>query len=454
MRIIQYFLVSSFLAVTFGFFANAAFAADYYWTNLYGQGSFSDPLTACRSTHSSVESVGLNAAGTSASCYISGTSSIGQVYRYGDSCPVNTTYNPQTGVCDASEQNLCEQAAGASTTYSVPVSFDGSPPPDEVDVNGCLAKFGGVITCGVKTDGSAYCTGTATITGEETSASSPVAGPAAECTFNCTADFPQSESSDLACDPVTDPATGASLCTSESHFSDPGTMNCGTANGELVCTENPKSRSQDKVVETKTETSTNPDGSTTTTTTTKTDTENCLGVNNCTTSTSTQTSTGGTNADGSTKPDSSSCVGAGCEAPEDMPEEPTSSVSGEDCGVPVVCEGDAVACATLRQAKEQNCHLQEMNDYESVKTDIDNLFTGSEFQPDAETEIQIPSFISEGTRFMSPSCPAPESFSVLGRAFALEYTPLCNAAEAISPLLIIMAALSAALYIGRAFGGV
>ncbi|TBW03696.1 hypothetical protein E0E52_14495, partial [Azotobacter chroococcum] len=236
-----------------------SWAVDYYWKNLYLQGSYSDPLSACKSTHSSVTSVVLNSSGTYASC-ITGTSSLGQVYRYGDSCPVNMTYNVQTGICEAPEESICQQAQGASTTYTVQVSFDGAPPPDTVDVNGCLATFGGVMICGNQTDGTATCTGTATITGEETGGSTPVAGPATECTYNCTADFPQTESSELPCEPTTDPATGASVCTSESHFSEPGTLTCGTGDGKLVCTEDPKSRSQDKVSEQTTTTTTNPDG--------------------------------------------------------------------------------------------------------------------------------------------------------------------------------------------------
>ena len=98
-------------------------------------------------------------------------------------------------------------------------------------------------------------------------------------------------------------------------------MTCGTANGDLVCTEDPKSRSQDKVTEQTTSTTTNADGSTSTTTTTTTSTTNCVGINGCTSSTTTETKTGGTNADGSAKPDTTSCTGESCAAPEDLPED-------------------------------------------------------------------------------------------------------------------------------------
>lgn len=305
-----------------------SWAVSYYWKFSWSATQFASAQVACESEASSVTelvNVTFNASGTVAYCNMrrisDGYTSQLSVQRYGDSCPAGTEYNALTGGCDAPEQSLCEQAQGASANYKVPIPFADSPPPDTVDVNGCLATFGGVIICGNETDGSASCTGTATITGEETGGSTPIAGPATECTYNCTADFPQTESSELPCEPTTDPATGASVCTSESHFSEPGTMTCGTANGKLVCTENPKSRSQDKVTEQTTSTTTNSDGSTSTTTTTTTSKTDCVGINGCTSSTTTETKTGGTNADGSAKPDTTSCTGEGCTAPEDLPED-------------------------------------------------------------------------------------------------------------------------------------
>lgn len=323
-----------------------SFAVDYYWylNGAYNPSpnSFPDPTTACQAANfSSLTSSGWSVTFDHIEQYsltvyrcwykasLNGQAPVDKNYananRAGSTCPPDTVYNSSTGLCDAPEQSLCEQAQGASTTYTVQVQFASSPPPDTVDVNGCLATFGGVMICGNQTDGTATCTGTATITGEETGGSTPIAGPATECTYNCTADFPQTESSELPCEPTTDPATGASVCTSESHFSEPGTMTCGTANGKLVCSENPKSRSQDKITEQTTTTSTNSDGSTSSSTTTTTSTTNCVGINGCTSSTKTETTSGGTNADGSPKPDATTCTGDACSAPEDLPEDEAAS---------------------------------------------------------------------------------------------------------------------------------
>lgn len=233
--------------------------------------------------------------------------------RFGDSCPAGTTYNAATGACES--DNLCQQAIGASTNYYVKTQLDADP-PDQVDINGCLAQFGGVITCRNTTDGYGVCTGTATITGEQTTTSSPIAGDPATAD-----DTPQVKSEELPCSPTTDPATGASVCTTQSTFSQPGESTCGTMDGKLVCTEVVKSKSDDKIVETKTQTTTNPDGSTTKTTTTTTAKTSCVGINNCTSTTTTETKTGGTNADGSAKPDTSSCTGTGCTDPTKTDEE-------------------------------------------------------------------------------------------------------------------------------------
>jgi len=373
--------------------------------------------------------------------------------RSGTSCPAGSTYNPATGACDS--DNRCLLAKGASTTYYVKTQLSSSP-PDQVDIGGCLAKFGGVITCRNTSNGFGVCTGTATITGEQTTATSPVAGTGTECSgTSCQSESPKTEKSEFPCEYSTDPATGVRVCTSETHFSEPGTSTCQSGGGALVCVEEPKSRSQDKTTNSKIEDSTNPDGSTTSKTTTTTSTSSCLGINNCTSTSSTETSTGGTNPDGSPKPSTSSCTGDGCAAPEDAPkeEEPKPSVSGEDCKAPLMCEGDAITCAILRQSKELKCHEEEQDDYAAHKSEIDALFADPKFHADADTEVPIPDFINEGTRFMDPSCPGPQQFTVGGRAFALQFTPLCNAADSMSPLFVMVAALSAALYIGKGLGG-
>jgi len=320
------------LFLLFVLFSSFASAADYYWfPSGHGEFKFSNPDDACRKAFdiwnasyppgSYTYSRSEFSSETAYRCYLISSGSgneltfggPGWAYRMGDTCPTGTTYNAATGLCES--DNLCQQAKGASTSYYVKTQLSANP-PDQVDINGCLATFGGVITCRNTTDGYGVCTGTATITGEQTTTSSPIAGDPATVD-----DTPQVKSEELPCSPTTDPATGASVCTTQSTFSQPGDSTCGTVDGKLVCTEVVKSQSEDKVVQTKTQTTHNADGSTSKTTTTTTAKTSCVGINNCTSTTTTETKTGGTNADGSAKPDTSSCTGTGCTDPTKSDEE-------------------------------------------------------------------------------------------------------------------------------------
>lgn len=376
--------------------------------------------------------------------------------RAGTACPADTEYNAATGLCDPVETSACESTIGNAVEHQVKVAdilADGSQgnfqqPPSAICDNSCEYTTPANEECYRFASGDpagVFCKYQYRGTGTSCSSGEPAASPAPRS---------PTQFEDSSCTGTTVDANGFSVwdCTSTSSFTDPGNMTCGAANGEVKCyAKSPIPESTSAQTDTNYKEKTNADGSKDTTATTTETKTTCSGVGACSTTTSTTTTNQHTNPDGSPGAESSTCEGSGCKPEEEEPE--PSSVSGEDCGVPVVCEGDAVACATLRQAKEQNCLLQEQTDYESVKTDIDNLFTGPEFHADPDTEIQVPNFINEGARFLTPSCPPAEVFAVGGRSFALEYTPLCNAAEAISPLLIIMAALSAALYIGKAFGG-
>lgn len=310
-------------------YGSSVWATDYYWQGAYTHAyTGSTPASVCDQIYTSdmsayqkslyaYEALRVSDAQWNCRFYTISSGSTWNTFpvgRYGDSCTTGSTYNATTGACD-SELNLCQQAKGASTSYYVKTQLSADP-PDQVDINGCLAQFGGVITCRNTTDGYGVCTGTATITGEQTTTSSPIAGDPATAD-----DTPQVKSEELPCSPTTDPATGASVCTTESTFSQPGESTCGTVDGKLVCTEVVKSKSEDKVVQTKTQTAHNADGSTSKTTTTTTSKTSCVGINNCTSTTTTETKTGGTNADGSAKPDTSSCTGTGCTDPTKTDEE-------------------------------------------------------------------------------------------------------------------------------------
>ncbi|ARS51438.1 hypothetical protein PSMEN_19045 [Ectopseudomonas mendocina] len=98
-----------------------------------------------------------------------------------------------------------------------------------------------------------------------------------------------------------------------------------------------------------------------------------------------------------------------------------------------------------------------MADYDGKKSDIESLFEGDKFDlEEGDGDIDVPSFIQQGTRFLPATCPQDKSFNLStagGRTFALSFEPLCQAASDLSGLFVAVATIFAALYVGRAVGG-
>lgn len=138
-------------------------------------------------------------------------------------------------------------------------------------------------------------------------------------------------------------------------------------------------------------------------------------------------------------------------------EEEQSSVTGGDkCDSPPVCNGDAIQCAILNQQYITRCNAEDLYDYEKHKDEIEQLVTGSKFELQDTSIVEMSSFVTGHTRWLSSTCPADETMSLRtngGRTFSLSYLPLCNAADAIAPLIVIIATLLATLYVGRGAGG-
>jgi hypothetical protein len=211
----------------------------------------------------------------------------------------------------------------------------------------------------------------------------------------------------------------------------------------------------------------NPDGSTKTDTTTETTTTGCYGVKPCKTDTTTKNETDKTNPDGMPGDKTSSCTGSKCtddgepddptKDPEEEEEKPDPSevTGGATCDAPPTCKGDAVQCAILKQQYESRCNFEESQDFPGKKSDIESLFQGEQFELDG-TEIEAPSFINQGTRFLPSSCPPPEQISLTsngGHTYQLSYDPICSVASDFSFLIVAMVGLWCAAYVGRAFGG-
>lgn len=122
------------------------------------------------------------------------------------------------------------------------------------------------------------------------------------------------------------------------------------------------------------------------------------------------------------------------------------------CDQPLVCTGDVVSCAMLKQQKDFRCHAEEQADFDSKKSDIEQLFTGEKFELKEET-VEVPSFVSGATTFLPKTCPADQRLALSGRTFSWSYEPMCALADGFSWLFVAMTALWCAVYVGAAFGG-
>ncbi|WP_244161058.1 virulence factor TspB C-terminal domain-related protein [Pseudomonas anguilliseptica] len=405
------------------------------------------------------------------------------VLRSGDSCsdPL-AIFNPATGECEAPEPDQCEPTVGVEVEHRHRAGeFTGAgviagrvDPPGSVclpKVNGCQYSF----TYSAPVDAYRFEAGDpsgvflklkyrgngVSCTGNESEFAQPSDGtPVVEKQSECTTKITDAEGRQRY------------DCQATELNIDPGNMECdlGTVGGELQCIPKPPSpQMTDKKVDQEIVEKTNPDGSKDTTTTTTTTTTKCTGVKSCSTSTTTNVSNNHTKADGTPGGESNTCTGPGCkdadgktqeEREEEEEEKNESKVTGgQTCEAAPACEGDAVQCAILKQQYEARCDFEESEDFESNKADIKGLFEGQgdKFKLDEGSgDIDVPSFINQGTRFLPATCPAAESFSLTtagGRTFTLSYEPLCRAASDLSGLFVAVATILAALYVGRSVGG-
>ncbi len=409
-----------FLIVVFSFlfFSFNAFAVDYYWTVggstngtqystaeavckvLTGQAGF-----VYKQTNFYVDS----GARCIATVVSNGTAiDRGYATRYGAGCTLPNVYDTVLRSCLPPPPDLCKQAQGASTSYTVKTVL-GSEPPTTIDVNGCLATFGGVIVCGNNTKGEATCTGIATITGDKTLASSPTAGEGEQCSGDdCLKDAPQPTTEEKPCTLIVDPVSGSKTCVSLFSSEKPGTSKCSESGGSWVCVETPKSELIKKETETLIEEISNIDGSVDQKKTDTTDLTTCKGINNCTTKTSVTTSTGGRNPDGSDKGSTSTCVGSTCGSPSAISDEVAESEEEEEAPPsPVV---DELVKPSEKgnfddAAQEWDQKIADARDELKVKSEQ----IGDLFSPIAALNL------SSG----SASLPCTESFTVMGQTTSI-----------------------------------
>lgn len=129
-----------------------------------------------------------------------------------------------------------------------------------------------------------------------------------------------------------------------------------------------------------------------------------------------------------------------------------SSVSGEACNVDLKCEGDAIQCAILRMNKDQVCQWT----YDAnVKKQIADEMAGEAYQLE-ESSIPVSGLFSDALnkgRWLPQTCPAPQTINVMGNSYSFSWEPLCRFATAMAPIIVALASIFFAVYIGRALKG-
>jgi len=252
----------------------------------------------------------------------------------------------------------------------------------------------------------------------------------------------------------------------------------GDVNGVATCIESKKGPTTTETKkEEKKETTTEPDGAKKESNTTTTETTVCKGGTCTTTKTTTNNSTK-TNADGSSGGGSSSCKGDKCSeggkeggtggggggsgSNEGEEEKPESSVGGEACKAEVVCTGDAIQCAILRQTKKAQCDQEEFQSLApekvtAAKQELETEFAGSEYQPlkaDGAGTYDLSSMIDTSST-VSSSCPTLPAISVTVNGTSQnvdigQYMPdLCKYIVWFSYLMVAFAMRSAAEIVAR-----
>ncbi|WP_346830891.1 hypothetical protein ABDX87_28535 [Pseudomonas abietaniphila] len=302
--------------------SQTSFSANFYWTRGAGTVQYPSALAACPNPISyysftlAPDHVTIASNLTTATCvYMYDGNRNGvlvpyngeSVYRKGDSCPVNTTYNSVTGACDAPSNPCASKKDVAIPSFKWDSNSD--LPPSTISSGGCEATIS-KGKCYYASIGKAVCNGTATFTGNQL-ASNPNGAQVSDCSGDaCASGAPQPEKKSQDC-VYSSNGSGSSSCTATTSDSTPGTAQCGSVNGAYTCIESPKaSLTSNTISSTKTPTS-NSNGTLTVVQNDTITTVKCSGKS-CTTTTSNSSGTTVTNSSGQVISHDSTCTGKSC----------------------------------------------------------------------------------------------------------------------------------------------
>lgn len=111
-----------------------------------------------------------------------------------------------------------------------------------------------------------------------------------------------------------------------------------------------------------------------------------------------------------------------------------------------------IQCAILRKNKEQVCQWK----YDSeAQGQVESALSGPEYQLQ-DQDIPVSGLFNDALnkgRWLPQSCPAPQTFSVMGRSYSFSWEPACRFALAIGPLIVALASIFFAVTIARGIKG-
>lgn len=118
---------------------------------------------------------------------------------------------------------------------------------------------------------------------------------------------------------------------------------------------------------------------------------------------------------------------------------------GDVCLSPPVCSGDPINCAIQFQTWKTRCEVEKQNtNISEAKAWADEqLSTGDPASPFADSQKTYLNVGVFNTTDMlgNASCPAPKSFTVLGRTYQIPFDVFCNIAAIIGHILVIGASI-------------
>lgn len=405
----------------------------------------------------------------------------GYAYFGTTECPFGNTGLQCNTSCDAPNvmqdgqcgppPDICASLSGTSTGWKKTWSSfdaynsDSGKPKCTTSQNGCAVDICGDVgssTCGQSGETGEYaCFGNGSYTGasQEPSEGGDVDGCEGSA---CQPPPPVTSSSQQSCTPN---VNGSFTCVKNDVSTQFSGSQCtvgsvGGSTGYVCVKPDYVPQAHDKTTQDVVTQTTNPDGSKTTVTQTTTNHTTCK-AGACTTTTTTTTTTNGTNPDGSPGDSSTVCTGDKCDNPatdkdeskeEEAEEEVERTASGGDCSASLSCEGDAIDCAVLEQQKLMRCSM----DWETQKGAVIAEAGKAEYQLETD-EIDVGDLFSgpSAARWLTASCPADRSIylSLTGSSITFSWQFICDYASGLGNLLVALASLFFAVYVGRAFGG-